>query len=157
MLLTTTGGGVAVHLTAAAKTPDDGREAVPGDFVDADGGGLTDVPDGYDRAALTEPRWAETTLCGREWAVIVGGDGGAIGRYGGVAYAPTCRCCLTLIDRRCRRQSRHATRAGRVAARRLLAAALRRPDRQGAHRRAASDDRLVAVLHCRRGTSFNLP
>jgi hypothetical protein len=30
---------------------------------------------------------------------MVGGDGGAIGRYGEVAFAPTCRRCLTLIDR----------------------------------------------------------
>jgi hypothetical protein len=32
MLLTTTGGGVAVHLTPAAQAPGTGREAVP-DFL----------------------------------------------------------------------------------------------------------------------------
>jgi hypothetical protein len=40
-----------------------------------------------------------TTLCGREWAIMVGGDGGAIGRYGEVAFAPSCRRCLAIIDR----------------------------------------------------------
>jgi hypothetical protein len=97
MLLTTTGGGVAVHLTAAADEPDGGREAVPDFYFGTDD---TDrVPAGYDQAALLEPRWSETTICGRQWAVMVGGDGGAIGRYGEEAFAPTCRRCLTLIDR----------------------------------------------------------
>jgi hypothetical protein len=30
---------------------------------------------------------------------MVGGDGGAVGRYGEVAFAPTCRRCLSLIDK----------------------------------------------------------
>jgi hypothetical protein len=96
MLLTTTGGGTAIHLTAAA-TPDTGREAVPDLYFDSSDN--DPVPAGYDPAALLEPRWSEKTLCGRDWAVMVGGDGGAIGRYGEVAFAPTCRRCLALIDR----------------------------------------------------------
>jgi hypothetical protein len=35
MLLTTIGGGVAVHLTAAAVAPDTGREAVPDVYFDS--------------------------------------------------------------------------------------------------------------------------
>jgi hypothetical protein len=95
MLLTTVGGGNAVHLTAAAESSD-GREAVPDYYFRADD---DRVPAGYDRAALLDPRWSETTLCGRQWAVMVGGDGGAIGRYGETAFAPNCRRCLTLLDR----------------------------------------------------------
>jgi hypothetical protein len=30
---------------------------------------------------------------------MVGGDGGAIGRYGETAFASNCRRCLTLLDR----------------------------------------------------------
>jgi hypothetical protein len=96
MLLTTTSGGVAVHLAAAAEKPGTGREAVLDFYFDSD---RAVTLAGYDRAALTEPRWSRTTLCGRGWAIMVGGDGGAIGRYGEAAFAPTCRRCLTLIDR----------------------------------------------------------
>jgi hypothetical protein len=99
MLLTTTSGGVAVHLTAAADKSGIGREAVLDFHVDTGRYDRADTLAGYDRAALTEPRWSQTTLCGREWAIMVGGDGGAIGRYGEVAFAPTCRRCLALIDR----------------------------------------------------------
>jgi hypothetical protein len=99
MLLTTTSAGEAVHLTAGADEPGTGREAVYDFYFDSDRHDRPDAVAGYDRAALTEPRWSHTTLCGREWAIMVGGDGGAIGRYGGVAFAPTCRRCLALIDR----------------------------------------------------------
>ncbi|MEV0807634.1 hypothetical protein [Micromonospora sp. NPDC050200] len=53
----------------------------------------------YDIAALRDPVWAHTTMCGRIWAVMVGGDGGALSRYRKPAFAPTCRRCLTLMDR----------------------------------------------------------
>jgi hypothetical protein len=96
MLLTTTGGGVAVHLAAAAVEPGTGREAVPDFYFDSD---RADTLAGYDRSAVAEPRWSQTTLCGREWAIMVGGDGGAVGRHGEVAFAPSCRRCLALIDR----------------------------------------------------------
>jgi hypothetical protein len=94
MLLAAVSGGTAVHLTAAT-TPVAGRGAVPDFYFD----GNDRVPGGYDLAALRERRWSAKTICGRVWAVMVGGDGGAVGRYGDVAYAPTCRRCLTLIDR----------------------------------------------------------
>jgi hypothetical protein len=99
MLLTTTSGGTVVHLTATAEESVTGREAVFDFYFDGDP--LDDARNmvGYDQAALTEPRWSQTTLCGRVWAIMVGGDGGAVGRYGEVAYAPTCRRCLSLIDR----------------------------------------------------------
>ncbi|MGX7676602.1 hypothetical protein [Plantactinospora sp. DSM 117369] len=95
MLLTTVSGGNAVHLTATTASAA-GREALPDFYFD---NGNDRVPADYDLAALRERRWSDKTLCGRVWAVMVGGDGGAVGRYGDVAYAPTCRRCLTLIDR----------------------------------------------------------
>jgi hypothetical protein len=95
MLLTTTSGGVAVHLTAVAADPAGGREAVSDFYFSEDHG---EAMAGYDRAALAEPLWSPTTLCGRHWAIMVGGEGSAIG-YSEVAFAPTCRRCLALIDR----------------------------------------------------------
>jgi hypothetical protein len=68
-------------------------------YFESDGRPDVSALAGYDRAALTEPRWSQTTLCGREWAVMVGGDGGDVSGHGEVAFAPTCRRCLTLIDR----------------------------------------------------------
>lgn len=99
MLLTTTGGGVAVHLTAAVENPGIGREAVPDFYFTGEMRTDDDALTGYDRAALTAPRWSPTTLCGRGWVAMAGGDGGAVGRFGKVAFAPTCRRCLALIDR----------------------------------------------------------
>ena len=99
MLLTTTGGGVAVHLAAAADGPGNGREAVFDFYFDGEQCDRSDKLVDYDRAALTEPRWSKTTLCGRVWAIMVGGDGGAIGRGRELAFAPTCRRCLALLDR----------------------------------------------------------
>jgi hypothetical protein len=99
MLLTTTRGGVKVHLTPVVGAQDTGREAVPDFYFTSGPDEEGDTVAGYDRAALTEARWSPTTLCGREWAIMVGGDGGAVGRHGEVSFAPTCRRCLTLIDR----------------------------------------------------------
>ncbi|WP_406080145.1 hypothetical protein [Micromonospora sp. NBC_00858] len=48
---------------------------------------------------LLDPVWAWTTMCGRVWAAMVGGDGGALSRYREPAFAPTCRRCLALMDR----------------------------------------------------------
>lgn len=96
MLLTTTGGGTAIHLTPPSEQPDSGREAVFDFYFDSDRHG--DNLAGYDRAALSEPRWSETTLCGREWAIMVGGEGGPV-TYDEVAFAPTCKRCLSIMDR----------------------------------------------------------
>lgn len=97
MLLTLSGGGDAVHLTAPAGESETGCTAVPDYYFDHedDTRTLTD----YNHEALCEPQWREATLCGREWAVMAGGDGGPVGRFGEVAFAPTCRRCLASIDR----------------------------------------------------------
>jgi hypothetical protein len=99
MLLTSTGGGVAIHLTRAADSSASGREAVPDFCFKSDHQSRGSALSHYDRSALLEPRWSETTLCGREWAIMVGGDGGDVSGFGEVAFAPTCRRCLRLIDR----------------------------------------------------------
>ncbi|MFI5960403.1 hypothetical protein [Cryptosporangium sp. NPDC051539] len=78
-----------MHLATVADAPGRGREAVR----------ENEIVKGYDPASLTAPLWSRTTLCGRLWAAMVGGDGGPVGRSELVAFAPTCRRCLALIDR----------------------------------------------------------
>lgn len=94
-LLTVTSGGTAVHLTS--EKSESGREAVEEYWLDK----TQDLPSvrNYDRAALLEPRWSATTLCGREWAIMAAHDGGPLTRYSEAAYAPTCGRCLSLMDK----------------------------------------------------------
>jgi hypothetical protein len=93
-LLTEVGGGTAIHLTPEQR--EGGRGAVEAFHLD-DG---RDVPTvrNYDRAALLEARWSPTTLCGREWALMAGGDGGPLSPFSEAAFAPNRRRCLSLMD-----------------------------------------------------------
>lgn len=98
LLLTTTGGGDAVHLSLEVERPGGGRSAVHGFWFDPDNEWYVLTRRRYDRAELLEQRWARTTLCGREWAAMIGGDGGPLFEHDPVAFAPTCRRCLALMD-----------------------------------------------------------
>jgi|GEM_PF-1426531 len=98
MLLTVTGGGDAIHLArTAASSP--GRSAVPDFYFDTSRRWYSAAVATYTAAELLARRWAETTLCGEVWAVMAGGEGGPLREDGEVAFAPTCRRCLALIDR----------------------------------------------------------
>lgn len=98
LLLTVTGGGSAVHLAHVAKTEDAGRAAVHEYYFDAN---RRSAPlEHYDRAALLATRWAPMTLCGREWAVMIAGEGGPLSELNDtVAFAPTCGRCLAIMDK----------------------------------------------------------
>ncbi len=88
-LLTATAGD-ATHLTRKADTEERGQAAVPDRYAE-------DFERSYDRAAILEPAWAVTTMCGRPWILMEGvrdGEGADEARY-----APTCRRCLSLLDR----------------------------------------------------------
>jgi hypothetical protein len=98
-LLTTTSGGLAVHLAGPPKPSLPGRGAVPDFYYASRNEQRAARLRGYDRAALLDPSWSQTTLCGRTWAVMIGGDGGSVSEYREIAFAPTCRRCLSLIDR----------------------------------------------------------
>ncbi|OHV34085.1 hypothetical protein [Pseudofrankia saprophytica] len=99
MLLTVTGGGDAIHLARTADSSSPGQSAVPDFYFDTSRRWDSTAVANYTAAELLAPRWAETTLCGRVWAVMAGGEGGPLREDGEVAFAPTCRRCLTLIDR----------------------------------------------------------
>jgi hypothetical protein len=100
LLLVSCGGGNAVHL-AGLGVDEPGVPAVSDDhFADT---WLDRIPalSNHDRGALLAPRWSARTLCGREWAVMIGGDGGSISPFAGEepAFAPSCRRCLAVMDR----------------------------------------------------------
>jgi hypothetical protein len=97
-LLTVTAGD-AVHLSRETGPDETGRGAVPGwrlrpRRVNARGRWRA-----CNRAALAEPRWAETTLCGRQWIAMANSDDGDADDPGGEAFAPTCRHCLAIMDK----------------------------------------------------------
>ncbi|MFQ5557336.1 MAG: hypothetical protein ACE5GB_07505, partial [Acidimicrobiales bacterium] len=96
LLLVDVGGGTETHL---ASTADDStaRAAVTARRTGPSQTG--DAPAaGYDHAALLEPRWAASTLCGRAWQEMAAGEGGAFRRWQTVSLAPTCRSCLRVVD-----------------------------------------------------------
>lgn len=88
LLLTVTSGGSAVHLTREAHAREQGVPAVPEHYVD-DARKL-----GYGVAGIEAARWADATLCGRPWVLMAGGY-----REDDPAHAPSCRRCLSLMDK----------------------------------------------------------
>jgi hypothetical protein len=87
-LLTATAGD-AVHLTREAGSEESGQAAVPDHY-------LEDFERTYDMTAILEPKWAEKTLCGRQWILMEGDHDGK--EEGEARYAPSCRRCLALLD-----------------------------------------------------------
>jgi hypothetical protein len=87
-LLTATAGD-AIHLTREADSEENGQAAVPDHY-------LEDFKRTYGMAAILEPRWAEKTLCGRQW-ILMEGDRDTE-EEGEARYAPSCRRCLALLD-----------------------------------------------------------
>jgi hypothetical protein len=86
-LLTATSGD-AIHLTGAAGREENGQAAIPGHY-------LEDFQRTYDVAAILEPKWAERTLCGRQWILMEADRDDEDGEAG---WAPSCRRCLALLD-----------------------------------------------------------
>jgi hypothetical protein len=99
LLLASAGGGTAVHLVPVAADGVVGQSAVADDCFTGASAGRRPGLANYDHDALLAPRWAQTTLCGRGWAVMVGGDGGSISPSEDPEFAPTCKRCLALLDR----------------------------------------------------------
>jgi hypothetical protein len=89
LLVTVTSSGRAIHLTAGAGAGAGRRGAVPEHYREEA------RTFGYDPADVADPRWAETTLCGRPWLLMAGGDGDE----DEAIAAPSCRRCLALMDR----------------------------------------------------------
>jgi hypothetical protein len=87
LLLTATAGD-AVHLTREADSGVPGQAAVPDHYVE-------DFERTYYRASIVEPKWAERTLCGRDWIMEADRDG----EEGEASSVPSCRRCLALMDK----------------------------------------------------------
>jgi len=100
LLLTVTSGGEAVHLARVADPQGTGRSAVHDFYFEPSNRRSTVLERGYDRAALLAPRWAPETLCGRVWAVMIPGEGGPWNELSDeVAFSPTCKRCLAVMDK----------------------------------------------------------
>jgi hypothetical protein len=98
LLLTCSSGGTAVHLSRAAQPGEEPRAALFDHHLHR--GNRGPQLDAYDLDQLAVPRWNATTLCGRRWVGMALGEGGAI--YwpdDQLAFAPSCRRCLALMDR----------------------------------------------------------
>jgi hypothetical protein len=94
ILLTQT-GGIAVHLTKPADVSDDARPAIPSHWRPSSL--RPDTEEMAGPAELREPRWAPRTLCGIRWTRMAGSD--SIGGSTDEDTAPTCRRCLSILDR----------------------------------------------------------
>jgi hypothetical protein len=100
LLLTPAGGGSAVHLAALAKTAATARSAVPDYYFAPDALRRRPGLANYDSEAPRAARWSQTTLRGRVWSAMVGGDGGPISPWSEEPkFAPTCKRCPALLDR----------------------------------------------------------
>lgn len=101
MLLTDGGSGSAVHLTRLSDPGTVGRGALESFYLDEQF--LREAPTraNYNRDALLEPRWSNKTLCGRQWIMMIGGEGGSLSHWDPdeTAFAPTCRRCMTSMDK----------------------------------------------------------
>jgi hypothetical protein len=98
VLLTVTAGD-AVHLSREAGQHETARSAVPGWHLRPSRVNSRARWRAYNRAALAEPRWAETTLCGRQWIAMAGAEDGDADEPGDEAFVPTCRRCLAIMDK----------------------------------------------------------
>lgn len=99
LLVESAGAGLAVHLVPAA--PDaDARPAVPAKWFRPGTPGYVAGIESYDRGELESARWSTRALCGREWMAMAAGDRGPLYRDQPAQYAPTCRRCLAIVDRR---------------------------------------------------------
>jgi hypothetical protein len=100
LLLTVISSGEAVHLARVADPQDTGRGAVHDFYFDPSNRRSAVLERNYDQAALLEPRWALETLCGRVWAVMIPGESGPWNELSDeVAFSPTCKRCLAVMDK----------------------------------------------------------
>jgi hypothetical protein len=94
-LLTATAGD-AVHLSREAGPDETAQSAVPRWYLQPRRVNSRARRRVYNQAAISKPRWAETTLCGRRWITMAGQNAD---EFGNGAVAPTCRRCLTIMDK----------------------------------------------------------
>lgn len=100
LLLGQAGGGLAVHLVPNTDGSSEARAAVPPTWLHRGGRGYVESIANYSPALLLEPCWSPRTLCGIEWQSMAAGEGGPLRGSQEPALAPTCRRCLTSLDRR---------------------------------------------------------
>ena len=99
-LLLTATVGEAIHLSREVSTGELGRAALPEWRLKRARRKTGPLLQGYDRAVLTEARWSETTMCGRQWIAMSGLEYDEVDELAAdECSSPTCRQCLNLMDR----------------------------------------------------------
>lgn len=93
LLLVEVGGGAETHLAATAEKASGRAAIVVRRTSRSQAAAASDL-----EAALLDPRWAASTLCGRAWHEMAAGDGAVPRRWQELALAPTCRSCLRVVD-----------------------------------------------------------
>jgi hypothetical protein len=97
-LLTATNGS-EIHLTRKTGRDDAGRGAVPDWYFEPGSERAMQRWKDYDAAALAESLWSEVTLCGRRWIVMAGGAARHAAEVDEEIFAPSCRRCLSIMDK----------------------------------------------------------
>lgn len=100
LLLGQAGGGLAVRLVPTSVRAPEARAAVPPTWLDRASRGYVESIANYAPELLLEPCWSPRTLCGIEWQSMAAGEGGPLRVSQEPSLAPTCRRCLTSLDRR---------------------------------------------------------
>jgi len=86
-------GGDKTHLVASGVDGDELRPAVDGWRCETAG----DWQHSYDLDALMIERWSPRTECGKNWQLMIAGDGPSVSPYGEKAFAPDCKSCLRIL------------------------------------------------------------
>lgn len=97
--LLTGGSGEAVHLTREARSGDPGRAPFHDWCLNPAWPEGRVLRQRYALAALTDRRWAEKTLCGRQWISMETDWDDDSADDGADVIIPTCRRCLALMDK----------------------------------------------------------
>lgn len=92
LLLVELGGGSATHL-AKTSSEDSRKEAIPSHWFE-------DLHVEHEvQQQLLSRQWASKTLCGRDWSFMAAGELGPLHQYQEVQLSPTCRRCLSILDK----------------------------------------------------------
>ena len=100
LLIVQTGLGIATHLVSTESAIDRAQSAVPGHWLDpASTLPLPSVAN-YPSDELVAMCWSKRTLCGIAWhAMAIADDQSPSGASQRSLLVPTCRRCLTTIDK----------------------------------------------------------
>ncbi len=100
LLIVHTGSGTATHLVSTESAADRARSAVPGHWLDRTSNLRLQSVSNYPADELVALCWSKLTLCGIAWqAMAITDDQSPAAANQRSVLVPTCRRCLTTIDK----------------------------------------------------------